>query len=139
MLSDNCIIELTDWLTDWLTSKYKDLHQTEGDWCWFCCKDGYIWLWQSCCRFVVKLLIHDNEAGGVCNISWRRKNTGWMSFAPAATMDYIRMMETEFFKNHKIKLEKITTEHVLMQGFAELSIESKFWILEKDFKLEVLI
>ena len=62
-----------------------------------------------------------------------------MSFAPAATMDYIRMMETEFFKNHKIKLEKITTEHVFMQGFAELSIESKFWILEKDFKLEVLI
>ena len=62
-----------------------------------------------------------------------------MSFAPAATMDYIRMMETEFFKNQKKKLEKITSEHVLMQGFAELSIESKFWILEKDFKLEVLI
>ena len=54
-------------------------------------------------------------------------------------MDYIRMMEKEFFKNHKIKLEKITTEHVLMQGFAELSIERKFRILEKDFMLEVLI
>ena len=54
-------------------------------------------------------------------------------------MDYIRMMETEFFKNKKKNLEKITSEHVLMQGFAELSIERKFRILEKDFKLEVLI
>ena len=53
-----------------------------------CRRDENVHLCNSCCRFVLKLLIHDNEASGVCNASWLRKNTGWMSFAWPVTIDY---------------------------------------------------